>query len=93
MKSLKPSIREKRRYIYVKGHVGDVEKAILDYIGILGMAKASLMWIKRGKDSAIISVNRKMVNDVRAALVVWSENISVERVSGTLKSLREKEKL
>lgn len=93
MKSLKPSLREKRRYLYVKGHVGGVEKAILDYIGVLGMAKSGLMWIKHGKDSAIISINRKMVNDVRASLTVWPEKISVERVSGTLKSLREKEKL
>jgi RNase P/RNase MRP subunit POP5 len=88
MKSLKPSMRENKRYLAVKGKVGDVEKAVLEFIGVLGMSKAGLAWIKKGKDSGVISVNRGAVDHVRASFAVWPEKIEVKRVSGTLKGLR-----
>jgi len=90
MKSLKPSMRKNKRYLLVKGKnlKDNIEKAILDFIGVLGMSKAGLGWIKSGKDSVIISVNREAINEVRASLCVWSEKMIVEKVSGTLKGLR-----
>ncbi len=90
MKSLKPSMRENKRYLLVRGKIEDVEKAILDFIGVLGMSKAGLAWIKRGKDSAVISINRGAVNEVRASFVAWPEEIMVVRVSGTIKGLGKK---
>jgi RNase P/RNase MRP subunit POP5 len=90
MKSLKPSQREKKRYLLVKGKNlrENVEKAILDFIGILGMSKAGLEWIKSADDSAIIAINRKSVEHVRASFAVWPEKIEIKRVSGSLKGLR-----
>ena len=92
MKSLKPSMRENKRYLYVVGKnlSKNIERAILDFIGVLGMSKTGLSWIKTGKDFAIISVNREMVDSVRASLTVWPEKMSVEKVSGTLKGLGKK---
>ena len=90
MKPLKPSLREKKRYLLVKGHVKDIENAILEFIGVLGMSKTGLGWIKSGKDSAVISVNRGALNEVRASFAAWHKNIAVERVSGTLKGLRKR---
>ena len=94
MKSLKPSMREKKRYMLISGSKGtnikeSVEKAILDFIGVLGMAKSQLEWVKqdRGKNTIVIAVNRKSVDYVRASLAVVPEKIIVERVSGTLKGL------
>ena len=87
MKSLKPSMRENKRYLLVKGKVSEIEKAILDFIGVLGMSKAGLGWIKKSKDSAIIAVNRGSVDHVRASFAAWPEDIRVLRVSGTLKGL------
>lgn len=89
MKSLKPSAREKKRYLLVKGKnlKINIEKAILDFIGVLGMSKTGLGWIKSDSSSAVICVNRKMVDSVRASLCVWPEKMIVEKVSGTLKSL------
>jgi len=90
MKPLKPSMREKKRYLLVRGKnlKQNIEKAILDFIGVLGMSKVGLGWIKSDRDSAVISVNRKMVDSVRASLCVWPEKMVVERVSGTLRGLR-----
>ena len=92
LKPLKPSQRENKRYLFVKGKnlKGNLEKAILDFIGVLGMSKTGLHWVKTGKDFAIISVNREAVNKVRASFAVWTEKISVEKVSGTLKGLKKK---
>jgi RNase P/RNase MRP subunit POP5 len=89
MKPLKPSMREKKRYLLVRGKNlrENIEKAILDFVGVFGMSKMGLSFIKDGKDSAIICVNREAVDSVRASLVVFPEKISVERVSGTLKGL------
>jgi len=90
MKPLNPAIREKKRYLFLKGnHLREnVEKAILEFIGILGMAKTGLGWIKSDRESAIISINRKMIDPVKASFALWPEPIEVKRVSGTLKGLK-----
>ncbi len=98
MKPLKPSQRENKRYLLVQGKnlKTNIEKAILDFIGVLGMSKVGLGWIKtkypqkHKKDSVIICVNREMLDSVRASLCVWPEKMSVEKVSGTLKGLGRK---
>jgi len=83
-------MRENKRYLFVKGDVGCVEQAILDFVGVLGMSKAGLNWIRKSGDSAVISVNREAVDFVRAGFCVWSKEIRVEKVSGTLKGLGKK---
>ncbi|MEK6757742.1 MAG: hypothetical protein AABX88_01310 [Nanoarchaeota archaeon] len=90
MKALKPSMREKKRYLLVHGKnlKENIPEAILEFIGVLGMSKTALQFIKTGKDSAIISVNRGAVDHVRASLAVWPEKMCVKKVSGTLKGLR-----
>ena len=90
MKSLKPSMRENKRYLIVKGTnlKTNIEKAILEFVGVLGMSNAGLSYIKTDKDSAIISINREAINEVRASFCVWPEKISVKKVSGTLRGLK-----
>ena len=90
MKALRPSMREKKRYLLVRGKnlKTNIEKAILEFIGVLGMSKTGLGWIKSNRNSVIISVNREMVEQVRASLVVWADKMVVERVSGSLKGLK-----
>ena len=86
MKSLKPSMREKKRYLLIRGKnlKENVEKAILEFASVLGMSKVGLRWIK----GDIISVNREAVDLVRASLVIFREKMVVERISGTLKGLK-----
>ena len=92
MKALKPSARENKRYLLVGGNdlKQNIEKSILDFIGVSGMSRTGFSWIKKGAHSSIISVNREAVNEVRASLCVWPEKMSIEKVSGTLKSLKTK---
>lgn len=89
MKPLKPSMKENKRYLLVKGKnlKTNIEKAILDFVGILGMSKCGLSFIKSGKDSAVICINREAVESIRASLCVFSEKMDVLKVSGTLKGL------
>ena len=83
---LKSSSRINLRYALLEAKSKEeVEKTILDYIGILGWAKARPYFVK-SEDKIILAVERKMLNDVRAAFAL-SKNVKVKRVSGTLKGL------
>ena len=90
MKSLKPTMRENKRYLLVHGKNlrENIEKAILDFTGVLGMSKTGLSFIKANSDSAVICINREAVDFVRASLAVWPEKMEVLKVSGTLRGLR-----
>ena len=82
-------MKEKKRYLLVRGRnlKEDIEKAILSFIGVLGLSKIGLNFIKTTSDSAIIAVNREMIDKVRASLVIWPKKIEDLKVSGTLKGL------
>ncbi|MCF7910429.1 hypothetical protein K9L16_02015 [Candidatus Pacearchaeota archaeon] len=89
MKSLKPSLREKKRYILIEGNnlKENIEKSILEFSGVLGLSQTGLNFIKSNKKSAVISVNRESLNLVRASFAVFRDEIKIRKVSGTLKGL------
>ena len=94
MKSLIPSHKENKRYLLIQGKElkKNIEKAILEFSGVFGMSKCGLSFISSdsNKNSAIICVNREVVDLVRASLVIFPEKIEVLKVSGTLKGLGRK---
>ena len=76
MKPLKPSHREKKRYLLIKGK--DIEKkildeAILEFIGVLGYAEASPQIIKSSEGKIILSINRRSLDKVRASFLIKVE--------------------
>lgn len=81
----KPTGRIKKRYLLIEGTKEEVEKAILDYLGILGYAKASPMFVKKGK-GLILVIDRGEVDNVRAAFEL-NKGIRIVGVSGTIKGL------
>jgi RNase P/RNase MRP subunit POP5 len=89
MKSLIPSQREDKRYLKVRGKnlKKNIPQAIQYYVGFLGMSEACLQWIKVEEESAIISINRKSLDKVRASFCLSKERIEVLKVSGTIKGL------
>ena len=89
MKPLRPSLREKKRYLHVKGKNlrKDIPESILEFIGVLGMSEVGLNFIKVEKDFCVISINREALDKVRASLCIYSEKMEVVKVSGTLKGL------
>ena len=49
MKPLKPTMREKKRYLLIKGNDANwtvIEKVILEFIGVLGFAESCPVIIK-----------------------------------------------
>jgi len=86
----KASARVKRIYLLLEARSRtDVEKSIVDYIGILGWAKASPVFLEGGKKEGrmILSLDRGEVNNVRAAFEASPMKIKVLRASGTIKGL------
>ena len=83
---LKPSARDNRRYLLIEClDKKKIESAILDYIGILGLAKSAYMLVKQGEKKITGSCTRESLNDVLASLAF--ARINVLKVSGTLKGL------
>lgn len=66
-----------------------IEKAILDFSGVMGLSKCGLSFIKSEKDSAVICINREAVDLVRASICVFPEKMEVLKVSGTLKKIKD----
>ena len=67
MKPLKPSHREKKRYLLIKGKDAswkNIEDAILEFIGVLGFAAASPQIIKSSSEKIVLAVNRQSVDKV-----------------------------
>ena len=88
MLKLKPSMRIKRRYLLLEAKTKEeIEKNILDYIGILGWAKAKPLFVKNDKNKIILAVERSSLDDIRGSFEVSKNEIKVIRVSGTLKGL------
>ncbi|MBM3247554.1 hypothetical protein FJZ17_03395 [Candidatus Pacearchaeota archaeon] len=94
MKALKPAHREHKRYLLISGASSrEIDEAIIRFLGVLGYAKASPMFVKdnSGKhkqaSKIILSVNRAELENIKASLVFSGKNIRVERVSGAINKL------
>ena len=84
MLSQKPSNKIQRRYILFSiKDKGKINSILADYLGILGLAKASPMFV----EDNILAINSKEIDAIRAAIELSSENIRILKVSGTLKGL------
>ena len=73
MKPLKPSHREKKRYLLIKGKDANkkaIEEAILEFIGVLGYAEASPQIIKFDKGGIILAINHTSLDKIRASFLM-----------------------
>ena len=77
-----------RRYILLAGASKEqIEQTILEFIGVLGWARAAPLFVQRiGKD-VVLAVERGSLDEVKAAFAASPLGIQVLRVSGTLKGL------
>jgi len=91
MKPLKPSHREKKRYLLIKGKDANkkkIEETILEFIGVLGFAEASPQVLKENKTSLILVINRKSLDKVRASFVMSKNDLQIVKVSGAVGKLK-----
>lgn len=87
MLKLKPSARDNKRYLLIKGKRSSIEKAILEFIGVLGWAEATPVFVSEVADEVTLAVNNKSLNNVKAAFALAKDELKVLKVSGTLKGL------
>lgn len=87
----KPSNKLHRRYLLIQGiDKGTIEKVIIEYMGILGWAKSNPVFVTDedlNEKGIVLAVDRKSLEDIRAAFEMSNEKIKILRVSGTLKGL------
>lgn len=94
---LLPSLKEKKRYLVVliKARSGEkakkaVDKALLEFLGILGYAEVGPMVMEMGKKNSdfycVLSINRSCVDKVKAAFSLVG--VRCVGVSGSLKKVR-----
>jgi RNase P/RNase MRP subunit POP5 len=91
MKALKPSHRESKRYLLIKGKDVSwavIEKVILEFVGVLGFADASPIVIKSSKTQIILSVNRGSLDKVRASFLMSGKDLQIVKVSGSVKGVK-----
>ena len=87
MKPLKPSHREKKRYLLIKGkdaNKNNIDGAILEFIGILGYSEASPNFIKIEKNKVVLAINRKSLDKIRTSFLLSNKDIKIIRVSGSV---------
>ncbi|MBS3076806.1 hypothetical protein J4233_00890 [Candidatus Pacearchaeota archaeon] len=88
---IKPSARLNRRYLLLEAdNKQEVESAILDYIGLLGWAKAAPIFVNSSGKAHVLAIERTELTNVRAALEASEKKIKLVNVSGTLKGLKKK---
>ncbi len=91
MKSLKPSHRERKRYLLITGKnitKNLIDELIFNFIGILGYAKACPQMIKISRNDAILAINRNFLNEVQMSLFLSDKGLKIIKVSGSLKKLK-----
>ena len=91
MKSLKPSHRKKKRYLLIKGRDAsqkNIEDYILEFIGVLGFAEASPVFIKTDKDKVILEIERKSLDKIRTSFLLSGKDLKIVKVSGSVSKLK-----
>ncbi len=91
MKPLKPSHREKKRYLLIKGRDAEkkiIEEVILEFIGVLGFAQSSPQVVNRFEGKIILAINRNSLDKVRASFLMSGKDLRIEKVSGGVGKLK-----
>jgi RNase P/RNase MRP subunit POP5 len=91
MKPLKPSHREKKRYLLIKGKDADkknIDDAILEFIGVLGYAEASPKIIKAETGKVVLAINRGSLDKIRASFLMSGKNLEIVKVSGSAEKVK-----
>ncbi len=104
LKTLPPTLREKKRYISFKimypkilsrnEVVNLIRNAVIDYYGIWGISKSNPWLIDYNHPKGLLRINRSEVDFVKSALITVKEhknnpiNIVILGVSGSIKKSR-----
>ena len=93
MKALKPSHREHKRYLLLKGkdtNKKSIEESILKFIGILGYSKAcpQIISISKTKKSMILCINRTELDKIKSSLLLSGKDIQIEKISGVVNNVK-----
>lgn len=87
MKPLKPSHRESKRYLLIKGKDAskkNIEDVILEFVGVLGYAEACPQFIVSGCGKVVLAINRSSLDKVRTSFLMSEKDLKIVKVSGSV---------
>ncbi len=90
MKKLKPSHRERKRYLLIVGKdvsKEEINKTILEFVGVLGFAESSPKMIKEKSGEIILAINRESLDKVRTSFLMSGKDLKIVKVSGAVGKL------
>ncbi len=93
IKPIPPTLREKRRYLLVRGAKwSEITRVVREEFGRVYAALARLAKIEEGEEYTIVRVRRDFDWLVRAAIALhdFDKVVWIEKESGTIKRLRTK---
>jgi len=85
VKNFPPSLREKNRYLLIKGRKEEFFKIQKEFLGIIGFSKASFKVIDEKGDLFLVKCNSEVLDKVRASFCLYDSNLRIVRVFGTIK--------
>ena len=91
MKPLKPSHKEKKRYLLIKGRDASrkiIEEVILEFVGVLGFAEASPQVVKSSRGQIVLAINRGSLDKIRTSFLMSKKDLEIVRVSGTIRKVQ-----
>lgn len=92
------TLKEKKHYLVLTSEEAeekDIKKAILDFIGVLGYAKAGIFFVEQERINSkencfILSVTTSHVDRIKVSISLMKPKVRCLGVSGTIKKAREK---
>ncbi len=96
VKPFSPSLREKTRYLLIKGDPKRLEEILLFFLGIEGFSKLNFKVLSsvkfKGNNFFLVKINASELIKVRTALCVVENNLKIIKVYGTIKKAKRENK-
>lgn len=91
IKPFPPSLREKSRYLLIKGDPLKFKNILIDFLGIYNFSKLNFDILKEFsfEDYHLIKINSSELIKVRSSLCVIENDIEIIKVFGTIKKFKE----
>jgi len=88
VKTFPSSLREKNRYLLIKGDKEEFFKIQKEFLGIVNFSLANFKIIEEEKNYFLVKCNVKALDFIRASFCLYNHNLRIIKIFGTIKKYR-----